>query len=411
MQLRPELREAWKELLAVSTPDEISDWTTKYGDKKTKNRESQTLEYKVKPHRENILKACCEFANSIGGIVLVGVADELTTRDPKNEIKGGCNILDEERRDYRSDLFKYIREGFYYSFPRIEIEYIKSAKVTAILVYGNERELLLTKTSETGLNGFRRRGDNSDPFSAEEIIAIADRFYRQRDMLLERYRRWSHLMGAEVSSYRKADLIVSSLPIQAFSTMSSARSLETFARLVDLYLPKIRLTTSSDGMCLMFETFKDSQTISFYSRIIDDGLYHIHLESYASKVEGIWTADAAYYARLLVIALYFCMLQANHANDSKSWAIQGIFYQFDTKGKPKRTTQSEPVLLNLPPEQMLLDSPFPEIDGDPNKPEQLLRILRHISDVLGLDLDEREDSKQLSFEDLAQIWRNEAKRD
>lgn len=406
MRLQPELQEAWAELLSIQSADDVSDWTKKYGDKKTKNRESQTLEYKVEPHRENILKACCAFANSIGGIVLIGVADELTERDADSNVKGGCNILGANRRDYREEVRKYIRDGFYYTFPNIEIEYIKSVKLTVILVYGNERELLLTQSADTGLCGYRRRGDNSEPFSMEEIIAVADRFYRQRDMLIERYRRKAVLLTHGIDSYKSADLLLSALPIPAFSSVSSTRSIEPFYNAISSYLPHLTIGKSSDGVSLTYAKVSEGQSIEFYCRVLDSGFYHLNVKSIGVKKNGNWVAEPVIYARMMVIAVYFCLIQSSFSTDAKAWAIQGAFNQFDSNGDRKRVEQVEPILITLPLDQMILETPFPAIADEPDRVEDFVQIMVHLADLLGVQICEPKQSAQETYEQLKNEWDN-----
>jgi hypothetical protein len=401
MQLQSELREAWDKLMKVANIDELSDWTKKYGDRSTSNRESQTLEYKAEAIEFGILKACCALSNSIGGILLIGVKDELTESNPATCVVGGLNVLDPNRKNFSSSVLKFFRNGFYYSFPKVEVAFIKSIRVTAVLVYGNEPELLIFRSNENALHGYRRKADNSDPMETEEILSIATRWQHQRSMVIERYSLIPHYANDVFRYNRSSSLLVNALPIAPFSSPISTSAFLRAVNSVTEYLPGIQLSTTSLAQSASFSGERNS---SFNICCLDKGLYEISITSSLQVDNDPSSVNMNDYIKLLATSVYTCLLISRYLEGAHIWSVQGKFTQFYEDCKPKQVNQRHPIAIDMIRTARCPGNPFPKPCNNLFSQRDVIRAMRICSQALDLDLYDALSTGSRPYVQMQEFW-------
>ncbi len=345
--------------------------------------ESAVLEFKSQIDHNHILKTCSAFGNSSGGILLIGVKDN-PLRHREKSPESAVNL---QVGDSLTTVTSILSDGFYYNSPLYEVDYLPKLGILAILVYGNEREPILYISKDKAIAGARRKNNSSNAFSVEETLATADRWHKQREIIMERFRRNHQLLLKLSLDLRRSDLLVSTIPVPAFSRPPSLGFINQFPEIAEEYLPGLSLSSSSASMSVTFERTENAQPERFHINQIDSGCYHIHTTSVGHKVNGCWLAHESPYVLTVSLALYTCALMSYVESESVMWSVQGSFCQFDETQIPKAGFQSEPVLISLPMQYQKREDPFPKLSMPGTKSTDFIDLLKYFASSLCLDME------------------------
>lgn len=368
MQIQSDLLEAWTRLNELTEVGDLKDWILE--------RDGEGPQLELKQQRKGsgkkedpLPKAVCALANSDGGIIIVGVLDP---EDWKTAV-----ILPqaEEKQSIRDE----IRDAFIYRRPEVSVEYNPILKITTILVKGNNPEPLLIKTSEKLIGGYRRKGDTSDPFRPEEVVAYCSGWKHQFDEILRRYDnlpdeldfRATHRVPIGVSRF-----FINALPIQILTKrvfiegdVSIPRNSTPISRSFSVE----RSTTTGSHTCVRAQaSWDDTKSISISA--IGSGSYVVQVDA------GRKTSDFLLNAKACIVGLYTAFALSNLRDSAVSWSIQG-FYSVNSS---TLVVSHDPILFQAP---LRASSPltFPLIEANLDISEETCDILDHIIMLLGFE--------------------------
>jgi hypothetical protein len=332
MQIQSELIEAWKRLLEITAPDDLKSWILEQGG------EGYTLELKQQRRGDGkkedpLPKAVCALANSDGGIIIIGVVD------PSNWGTSFTLPQKEEKQSIRDE----IRDAYIHRRPEIAVEFNEVLEITTILVKGNSPEPLLIKTPERLIGGYRRKGDTSEAFRPEEVVAYCAGWKHQYDSIIQRYRNLPiEYEFATPNSAREgvARFFVNTIPVTFIPRKSFLSTIEHNLYMFSGCLPQMKRVDPANGVAILSFLATDGYNSSNSVRVSSIGSGSYVLEVHSDPVN--W--DIARHQRSCVYGLYMTFALSNYLDESTSWTIQG-FYHSDQRLK---SVSHEPLLFQLP---------------------------------------------------------------
>jgi hypothetical protein len=369
MQLQRDLLRAWEKLINLSTIDELKDWIKDQG-----GGEGPQLELKQQRKGEGkkedpLPKAVCALANSDGGIIIVGVIDPS---------KWGPNVIIPQKEEKQS-IRDEIRDAFVHRRPEVAVEFNEDLEITVILVKGNNPEPLLIKTPDKLIGGYRRKGDSSDSFRPEEVVAYCSGWKHQFDEILRRYDALSddldfkstHCVPTGISRF-----FVNALPIQILTKRTFIEgevSIPRNSSPISWTFSVEGSTTTGSHTCVRAQaSWDDTKSISISA--IGSGSYVVQVDA------GRKTSDFLLNAKACIVGLYTAFALSNLRDSAVNWSIQGFY----SVNHSTLVVSHDPILFQAP---LKASSPptFPSIEANLNISEDTCEILADIIKLLGFE--------------------------
>ena len=314
-------------------------------------------------------KAVCALANSDGGIVIVGVLD------PDDWTSTVILPQTEEKQSIRDE----IRDAFIYRRPEVSVEYNPILKITTILVKGNNPEPLLIKTPEKLIGGYRRKGDSSDPFRPEEVVAYCSGWKHQFDEILRRYASLpseldfdsAHEIPVGVSRF-----FVNALPIRLLSKRAFTEGSKQISSLSTPVPFEFELdgpnTTGSHASFRASASWDKNISISI--ALIGSGSYVIQVSTTPNR------SNFQINAKACIVGLYTAFAISNLRESALSWSVQG-FYPINPTAL---VVSHDPILFQASLSASSLDT-LPPIKPNSDISEETCNILADIINMLGFE--------------------------
>ncbi len=344
MQLQPELRKAWDRLCNLESGDELRPWIEEQG-----GDEGLHLEFKqqldpVRQGTENqILKSICAFANSDGGILLIGV------RDRKQWDGGLINAIE---KDESQTIRDQIRDNFIGLRPPYEVKHFPNLAIIGVLVRGNNRDITIISQSNGYIGAFRRKGKVSDSLTNAEIASHIAGQKAQYDTLIARYKQYTphHLQYSQGTHRESATsaLFISALPVHFFRNGTFNPSLKHIVGEMNTIPPIFSLNNEQPyGSVLQLECTDldehaqiEQRSPSRHLQVLAFGNGNYLLITWSKKEEF----DERTNTLMLVAGLYGTFALSNLADNTTRWAIQGRI----ATSLSSRSIASEPILFQSP---------------------------------------------------------------
>lgn len=402
------LLEAWNDLQNVGDGTQLIQWINNHftGD------EGQYLEFKqaidtsapsIKPLPkkkiiEIALQEICAFANSGGGILLIGVKDrEDWGQDPVDKViqdSSGTRTLRPDAsflpsQDFIRSLTSNINSSFFPIVPDFRIDFIRAGFV-AVLVDSPAFSTHLIKCEHGFIGGYIKQGEQKLRLTPEQVLdRLGDwKLHSARiSSLIEALDDRFSISPSPLTSGSNASFVVTTLPVREYTSPDEGSpesdELDGLPWVPSYFKPDFPKSSIQEFSLLA----KGSSSNDGFIRVsrVSSGFFLIDLSSGGPQQNSPNNHQA-----MCCIAIYTAMALSYHYESARCWSIQGHFFKDTKRG---RRVLDRPRAFRLE----CLDHDyvaFPEFrDRHPLSNDNLYKYWEaktfcQIADFLGIDLSE-----------------------